>query len=122
MPASSISRLCGFGLRIAAMASAKTTAKNRMPLSGTIAKAIPSSVSPIAAERFIALTADQEAEDRHRGRQRYADHSRSSDAGRSARRGEPALEHEEQRPGEEQHAVKMDDRVAENDPFASGRK
>ena len=39
------------------MASANTTAKNRIPLSGTIAKAIPSSVSPAAAERFIALTA-----------------------------------------------------------------
>jgi hypothetical protein len=28
-----------------------------MPLGGTIAKAMPSLVSPIAAERFIALTA-----------------------------------------------------------------
>ena len=34
-----------------------TTAKNSMPLSGTIANAIPSSVMPTAAERFIALTA-----------------------------------------------------------------
>ena len=57
MPASSISRLCVSGLRMAAMASANTTAKNRIPLSGTIAKAIPSSVNPAAAERFIALTA-----------------------------------------------------------------
>ncbi len=39
------------------MASAKTTAKNRIPLSGPIANAIPSSVSPAAADRFIALTA-----------------------------------------------------------------
>ena len=44
------------GLRIAAMASVNTTAKNRIPLSGTIANAIPSSVKPAAAERFIALT------------------------------------------------------------------
>ena len=40
-----------------AIASANTTAKNRMPLSGTIANAMPSLVSPAAADRFIALTA-----------------------------------------------------------------
>src|SRR5207237_10906745 len=57
MPASSISRLCVSGLRMAAIASVSTTAKNRIPLSGTIANSIPSFVNPAAAERFIALTA-----------------------------------------------------------------
>jgi hypothetical protein len=57
MPASSISRLWVSGRRMAAMANANTTAKNRMPLSGTIAKVMPSSVCPSAAERFIASTA-----------------------------------------------------------------
>jgi hypothetical protein len=56
MPASSINRLCVSGCRTAAMAQATTTAKNKMPLHGTMAKAIPSSICPIAADRFIALT------------------------------------------------------------------
>jgi len=42
---------------VALTARMKTTAKNRMPLSGTIAKAIPASVNPAAAARFIVLTA-----------------------------------------------------------------
>ena len=56
MPASSINRLCVSGCRTAAMAQANTTAKNKMPLNGTRANAMPSSVCPIAADRFIALT------------------------------------------------------------------
>ncbi len=56
MPARSINRLCVSGRRVAIMASVKTTAKNTMLLSGTIEKAIPMSVCPSAAERFITLT------------------------------------------------------------------
>ena len=57
MPASSISRLCVSGWRTAATPSANTTAKNRMPLSGTIENAIPASVWPTATARFIEATA-----------------------------------------------------------------
>ena len=39
------------------MARVKATAKNRIPLSGTIAKATPASASPSAAERFMMFTA-----------------------------------------------------------------
>ena len=41
MPASSINRLWVSGRRTAATARTKTTAKNKMPLSGTIEKAMP---------------------------------------------------------------------------------
>ncbi|UGY19580.1 hypothetical protein HAP48_0020265 [Bradyrhizobium septentrionale] len=37
------------------IASAKTIAKNTMPLNGTIEKAMPSLICPIAAERFMTL-------------------------------------------------------------------
>src|SRR5437879_10932487 len=53
--ASSINRLCRSGRLTAAMDKLNTTAKNRMPLSGTIAKAMPSSLSPNAAAAFIKL-------------------------------------------------------------------
>src|SRR6266446_739747 len=43
------------GRLTAAMDKANTTAKNRMPLSGTIAKAMPSSLSPNVAAVFIKL-------------------------------------------------------------------
>src|SRR5437879_13140722 len=60
MPASSISLLWVSGRRVAIMARVKTTAKNTMPLSGTIENAMPASVFPSAAERYLTLTEPKE--------------------------------------------------------------
>jgi hypothetical protein len=45
------------GRRTAPIAKAKTTAKNKMPLNGTIVNAIPSSLSPRDAAVFMVLIA-----------------------------------------------------------------
>ena len=82
MPASSISRLWVSGWRMSAMASANTTAKNKIPLSGTIAKAMPVVGLPDRRRTLHRVDRHQEAEDRHRGRQRHADHADARDAGR----------------------------------------
>ena len=55
--ASSINRLWASGRRMAPTAKAKTTAKKKMSLSGTIAKAIPSSLSPSDAAVFMVFMA-----------------------------------------------------------------
>ncbi len=73
-------------------------------------KGDPGSASPSAAARFIEVDRGQETEDRHRGRQRHADHPDGSMPCRPPGRREPGLERKIQRPGEEQHAMEMNDR------------
>src|SRR5437870_3367112 len=56
IPASSINLLWVSGLRTAITASVTVTAKNAMPVRGTIANAIPSSFWPSDAATFRVLT------------------------------------------------------------------